>query len=457
MRIKRFRAKNVHDYMNFDIKFNNDISFLTGINGSGKTTIIQCLYAIMFPSFRILSRIQYDFLEVDIQLATQRRHVKITSNKYENKISLTTSETAQELIVPIFLYDSASTSQSMAERELEYYHDVVKRNPDNDVLNYIQNLPSPMFLGIDRRSLEPLTRRPIPYHYARRDIREISTRSLQYYSQYYSILEAEGLARDSYALNQTQQMKLKDTLRENILLNALEFVDINDVNPTQFTEMLKDVQEVSIMIRDASSELDLPIQKVEHETALLIDKLRNISTTLGSDIDNAEALGIILEGDDEEKKRAYIELVVNSPHFLKINTIFKHARDYIQKRQRFDQPIKQYLDIVNGFLHDSKKEIFFDDMGFLQVKIPGKTIPITSLSSGESQIFVMLTHLAFNPDAKQANVFMVDEPELSLHVAWQELFVDSIIGTNPNIQIILATHAPSIILERTDKCIDLGR
>ena len=54
------------------------------------------------------------------------------------------------------------------------------------------------------------------------------------------------------------------------------------------------------------------------------------------------------------------------------------------------------------------------------------------------------------------DAFMVDEPELSLHVAWQELFVDAVANANPGLQMILATHAPSIILDRIDKCVDLA-
>ena len=59
--------------------------------------------------------------------------------------------------------------------------------------------------------------------------------------------------------------------------------------------------------------------------------------------------------------------------------------------------------------------------------------------------------------AQENNVFIIDEPELSLHVQWQELFVDSIISANPNIQYVLATHSPSIILDRIENCVDLVR
>lgn len=123
------------------------------------------------------------------------------------------------------------------------------------------------------------------------------------------------------------------------------------------------------------------------------------------------------------------------------------------------RPISNYLELVNKFLSDSGKQIIFDDAGTLAFKITGQSglNPVTSLSSGEAQIFVILTHLCFNPAAHRTNVFIVDEPELSLHVQWQELFVESVQAANPNIQYIMATHAPSIILNRINHCRDMSR
>jgi predicted ATP-dependent endonuclease of OLD family len=72
-------------------------------------------------------------------------------------------------------------------------------------------------------------------------------------------------------------------------------------------------------------------------------------------------------------------------------------------------------------------------------------------------LFLIITQLFFNPFAQEANVFIIDEPELSLHVQWQELFVSSVISANPNVQYIMATHSPSIILDRLSHCRDLSK
>jgi predicted ATP-binding protein involved in virulence len=122
------------------------------------------------------------------------------------------------------------------------------------------------------------------------------------------------------------------------------------------------------------------------------------------------------------------------------------------------ESMKKYLDTINRFLKDSKKRLKFDDTGTLsfQLMAGGKLRPVHALSSGEAQLIVLLTHLYFDPAAQAANVFIIDEPELSLHVAWQELFVDSLLSANPSIQYVLATHSPSIILDRIGACRDLG-
>ena len=51
---------------------------------------------------------------------------------------------------------------------------------------------------------------------------------------------------------------------------------------------------------------------------------------------------------------------------------------------------------------------------------------------------------------------MVDEPELSLHVAWQNRSIDSVKAANPNAQFIIATHSPEIVGDAEDTVIDIS-
>ena len=64
MKLKSFKAKNVFGYMNFDINFNDDIILLYGINGSGKTTALKLIQAMLTPSFKDFHTIEFDELKL---------------------------------------------------------------------------------------------------------------------------------------------------------------------------------------------------------------------------------------------------------------------------------------------------------------------------------------------------------------------------------------------------------
>ena len=46
----------------------------------------------------------------------------------------------------------------------------------------------------------------------------------------------------------------------------------------------------------------------------------------------------------------------------------------------------------------------------------------------------------------QPYVLFMDEPEVSLHIEWQKRLIDLIVELNPQVQIILTTHSPAVIM-----------
>ena len=66
------------------------------------------------------------------------------------------------------------------------------------------------------------------------------------------------------------------------------------------------------------------------------------------------------------------------------------------------------------------------------------------MSSGEKQILAIL--LTVLVEDNQNYVLFMDEPEVSLHVDWQKRLIDLIQTLNPNVQIILTTHSPAVIM-----------
>jgi predicted ATP-dependent endonuclease of OLD family len=66
------------------------------------------------------------------------------------------------------------------------------------------------------------------------------------------------------------------------------------------------------------------------------------------------------------------------------------------------------------------------------------------LSSGEKQLLAIL--LTVLTEDNQHYVLFMDEPEVSLHIDWQQKLIEMILDLNPNVQIILTTHSPAVIM-----------
>ena len=90
-----------------------------------------------------------------------------------------------------------------------------------------------------------------------------------------------------------------------------------------------------------------------------------------------------------------------------------------------------------------KIEISHDSRSLLLFRKGDKVLHVEDLSSGEKQLLLLLVTV-FLMDKQKAILFM-DEPEVSLHISWQQALIDNLKRLNPNCQIVLATHSPSII------------
>lgn len=96
------------------------------------------------------------------------------------------------------------------------------------------------------------------------------------------------------------------------------------------------------------------------------------------------------------------------------------------------------------------------DRGFRFITDSGQEIGADSLSSGEQHELVLLYDLLFNVSPE--TTVLIDEPELSLHVSWQQQFLDDIVQISDlaALRFIVATHSPQIIHTWADRMVPLS-
>ncbi|WP_051113371.1 AAA family ATPase [Lunatimonas lonarensis] len=113
-----------------------------------------------------------------------------------------------------------------------------------------------------------------------------------------------------------------------------------------------------------------------------------------------------------------------------------------EKKININKPKFTFLDEINHLFQ--RKKIFINERNELLVETQsGKIFPLIHLSSGEKQLLIILGQSLLQEN--NSHVYIADEPELSLHVEWQEKLVSSLKNVNPNSQIIYATHSLDIV------------
>lgn len=146
----------------------------------------------------------------------------------------------------------------------------------------------------------------------------------------------------------------------------------------------------------------------------------------------------------------------------RLDEIIGLANDAEEEKKKASRPLDQFLDVVNDFMSTAtnvKKKIIINREGEAVVNVGElkRLITLDKLSSGEKQIIIFFAHLILKIDNTREAIFIIDEPEMSLHPYWQKIFVDKLTQVNPNMQLIFATHSPEIIGSRRDKMVKLIR
>ena len=135
-----------------------------------------------------------------------------------------------------------------------------------------------------------------------------------------------------------------------------------------------------------------------------------------------------------------------------------YVGDMHEKLAVFDdlaQRVGRLMDIINDRFRYKQLAIHRED-GFRVSTDSGTRIQLEDLSSGEQQELVVLYELLFR--SPTGGLILVDEPEISLHVAWQQRFISDLIGilNLSDSYGIVATHSPVIIDRRWDLTVQLG-
>nr|WP_234427388.1 AAA family ATPase [Vibrio sp. 2-2(8)] len=404
-----------------NISFNKNLTILHGQNGTGKSTLIHILANVAncdFIRFAFL-----DFLSITVTysdksvlkiISTKDREISIVADNQE-----TYTFSKREVIETIHLYE---------RDEHMYNRNFFKSHLIDNINSFIEE----------------------------NNIRKIGT---SYFPAFRTMLEAWS----SQSENKNGSVDKRNTMRSATKFSRNLFgpflPEINFPSPLEIENNLRsEIKEAQIRIaRYESSIFSDSFVKVfsallSGKSETFIDSERILSEI--SDLTTSQTNSKL--GDIEDNSQTYKQLqalVMSSSKSGDVESSTSGAlavyRDALKERQNYRarafEEIDKYFRVVNSFLdrkvlsYELDKEKRIPRVG---LEFPdGSWSRIQVMSSGERQLLTML--YAVNKMSGNSAV-LIDEPELSLHIDWQEDLLNKMMDQLGGRQIIVCTHSPSI-------------
>lgn len=404
------------------IDFDENYNFIIGQNGTGKTTLINLISAVLLCDVERLEKIQYEKIVIKLKSLKSDKRPVILVNRQQKKGDIYTKITYS-------IKDSANQKYQTFNLD-EYTEDMFPRGVS---LRHIRNRMHHDFFSTVREKIETML--------------QVRWLSIHRANNFFD--------RDDENKHQSSVDRKLDELRKNI---SIYFGRMSKI----YSDQILDFQQSSLL------------SMIRSESGFTLEKF-------SKEID--------VEREKETLESVFAALQVSKVKYH--GMLEKHARDFKRAAEKLDRhegvSIDELATVYNGWkahvlvqeygeLEKKKSQIFFARDVFLrtvnELIFPRKILSISSrnelvvkslsngsdvdfadLSSGEKQLLIILGEALLQESASV--IYIADEPELSLHISWQERLTDSIKSVNANAQIVFATHSPDIVNSHGDKVINM--
>lgn len=439
--ISEVHVEGLHNQFDFDIALNPGLNVLYGKNGRGKTTLLHLLANLIELDFHRFSYLQFHRISIvtsnndviDLIKGDSDGPVRVMFNGEAtsfnggngslSEVELATLRSAlgpKPTYLPAFRSileraraDSPSYYRANERRESEY-EEILSREVES--LKEMAQGGSPMMSAYMSRMLQE-------------EASVIADKTLLcrvWFGRFVPVIRYPSVADVEDSLSEEWRRAAIEVSTKEQQMFEETFVRIfrivAGVEKTPSTETNENLLEsISKLIADKESSF------VDTDSRAVFDRLLPVARSL-------EKNGLPIKGIDNSLLGLYRQLLEQRNSQRRVS--FQKSRD-------FEASINRFLDGKTLTIGGQNFRARASSRNSVSVKTPsGHSYGLSALSSGERQILTML--FSANRSRYQSGIFLIDEPELSLHIDWQRIILSELKNQSPGRQLIACTHSPEV-------------
>lgn len=434
---------------NIELNYNQGITILIGENGLGKTVILELINAFFNGNYSYFNDVKFSKILFTF------------SNNEIWYIKIDTKQNRQHLCV------GKKNKNDFLDKEPKYHSIYIYGNSTNYRREY--ELRKRKEYEIRRREYELGFGRNLEDEYLYQRERE---REREFYYRH-MILEEEKITIPKWFNDSIEEINVN-------LIETQRIITLDKKDSVSYSNtLLKCAQELKELISDAikksvyfSTSLDSSYpnrlikkfrEEEEEEKTELANSYEELNTALIELNEKRRTYSSIGLISDDTKDNDILQIKENQKDLIYLLKLY--IDDSHKKLEPYTELYKKiilFMNIINKRFKHKNIEINKEE-GFIfrsSVLKDQKTkdyliIPTSKLSSGEQHELILFFKLIFK--TKVADLILIDEPELSLHISWQNNFIKDLkeITSINALSFIIATHSPDIIDDNWDLKVQL--
>lgn len=435
-RIKVDRLFNVYDHR-IDLKLDDRVTLLHGPNGTGKTVILRMIDALLNARLSYFQRIPFSRLAVQFHDGSAIELHKFAADDDAAKLKLYRNgkeEDSTQVRLSIGAEHIAASISHLQPHPTMPDTWIDMRDgeilPSTEVISRYGNLVSPQ-----SRTEEDSPQTPIWF----RDFLKTANTHL---------IEAQRLFqfgrghRDQLPRRRRYWQSGADALVSTVVECGHDFRTRLDDTMADYGRKSQTLDQSFPQRLIADEEEKMSVELLEERISELEEKTADL-----------KKIGIL-----EETQPNPIHEGMKNIDSTQARVMTLYVHDTTEKLAKLDvlkDPSRLLLDKMNQ-KYRHKKILVDREHGLVAVSDDGQRLELDCLSSGEQHELVLYYALLFKVPSN--TIVLIDEPELSLHVAWQKKFLPDLLEIIKlsNFDTLIATHSPYIIGDRADLMIGLG-
>lgn len=429
--IKEIIIKSLWGSKDIFIRIKNNTLIIIGENGTGKSTILRIIYEFLSCKWIDLSIENFESITVHFE----DQSISVSKNDLKNLDSLFI-----EISDPLFQDLPPSIKRKLTERKtltsdsLSYYellealrdyqrtniYEKIKKRIEENINKSLKNKQKIIESNLDATILYLPTYRRIEKSLLN-DYDESGYSNRRFMSKRYSNVS-------SFEISSSGMSDVKSILND-ILYDI--YTESNELSVKLNIDFLRD-----ILSKEYTN-------KKYHQIGNYGD-VNNILTKYSNTILNADEI------DNFKRKIINLNLETEMNDDLVISYLFYKFKERYEKLLKKEEELSNTIKLINEYLFN--KEIIYNlqTIDFrVKIKNSSNNVELINLSSGEKQILSIFTHIYLGWPSKV--LVLIDEPELSLSVEWQERFLLDIKNGRNLIGLFAVTHSPYIFNNNLSK------